>query len=98
MSLIEAQDLYEKQTYFMNTRRRDPNKRDFKFDSERIDNSPYLLVKNQNRLQIIKEGEPAELGFRHVSSVNLTNQVGRTPMTNYLNEKRFSMPPDRFGQ
>ena len=62
---------FETGKYFENNRIRNLDKRQFVFDSKRVNNSPYVLVRGKNHLELVKEGNPNELGFRHNGSINM---------------------------
>ena len=58
-------------SYFENTRLRQLDKRQFVFDSIRVNNSPYVLVKGKCHLELVREGDVNELGFRHNGSLSI---------------------------
>ncbi len=63
--------------YFVNQRNRDLNKRDFTFKSQRINNSPYVVVQGKSEMQVVKEGEPADLGFKHIGALQMNKTLAR---------------------
>ena len=62
-------------SYFNNNRRRDLQKKPFVFDGKRINNSPYVVVKDKGHLELVKEGNPNELGFQHNGSINMQRSL-----------------------
>ena len=56
---------------------KDPFKGDFKFNNTRINNSPYVLVKGRQHLELVKCGAPNDIGFKHNHSINMKRSKER---------------------
>jgi len=81
--------------YYENNRTRDPNKRDFRFKSTQINNSPYALIRDNNHQEIVRRGDAAEVGFKHIGNVSMMRSPGRKPFISTgpdVNEQRFNLP------
>ena len=83
-------------SYFENSRVRDLDKRQFVFDSKRVNNSPYVMIRGKGHLELVKEGNPNDLGFRHNNSYNMGLSPQRPnivqTMGHTVHENRFDLP------
>ena len=54
-----------------------------------------MVVSGANHMEIIRRGDPAELGFKHIRNVCMKRSPPRRPfleMGRDVNEKRFNLP------
>ena len=66
-------------SYFENNRKRDPNKRDFAFATTQINNSPYMVVSGKSHMEIVRRGDAADIGFKHMGNVSMKRSPARKP-------------------
>ena len=60
-----------------------------------MNNSPYVLVKGRMQQQLVREGEPSDIGFKHNGAMNMHKTLGRQPfikMGEPVNDMRFGLP------
>lgn len=84
-------------SYFESSRVRAKDKKPFVFENQRINNSPYVVVRDACHLQLVKEGQN-EIGFRHNRSLNMKKTLKRPSflsMAQATNDSRFNLP-ERF--
>lgn len=94
---MNEQELEAQQhSYFENNRKRERTKRDFAFNTTQINNSPYMVVKGASHMEIVRRGDAAEVGFKHIRNVSMKRSPPRKPfleiMGSKVHEQRFNLP------
>lgn len=88
---------HDSANYFVpnRTRNRSIEKPTFKFRSTRINNSPYVVVQGPEFMQLVKEGAPNEVGFKHIGTCDMNKTLARpdflTTMGGPVNDERFNL-------
>lgn len=59
-----------------------------------MNNSPYVLVKGRMHQELVREGDPSDIGFKHNGSLSMHKTLGRQPfikMAEPVNDMRFGL-------
>ena len=78
-------DDYDEQftSYFDTQRTKDPFKGNFEFKNTRINNSPYVIVKGRQHLELVKSGSPNDMGFKHNHNMSMRKSKDRPSFLSY---------------